>query len=428
MNKERKSVAPSRDEATAKTKRAVIIITAVLLSAILIFGAAVGTVAAVRNARAAVKYGGTMADEGVVSYLLATYKSYYMRSEVGAVDTPEYWGETVGNVTRGELLRKSAEEYVRSVIAGAYLFDRYTSLASYEKSSIKNATEEVLAYKADGSEKRFNEQTEKMGFDFDDFCRATELIYKAESAESVIYGVDGAALKNLANAEVLAQCNSYFNLYSRVKILYIDTKETVVKSEDGKIELDTDGSYKTAYLTGAEKLSRLGDIAEIRRLIEGAKTGVGDEMSPEYFDLMQDKYNISKAYNASGYYFSPYSAFSAGFARDSVEYLSGAYREAMHKMLSATVELSLEMSAGEYREIEGDFGVCFIYKCEKETGAYVSSGLGAFFHDFYSDAAEYLYNESLALISHDVKIKEKYNEIDTVKIPYNYAFVAKIQG
>ena len=427
MNKNNEKSALTQKEAIEKTRRAVIIITAVLLAAILIFGAAVATVAAVRNARAVVKYGGTMADEGVVSYLLATYKSYYMRSEVGAADTPEYWGETVGNATRGELLRKSAEEYVRSVIAGAYLFDRYTSLASYEKSSIKNATEEVLTYKADGSEKRFNEQTEKMGFNFSDFCRATELIYKAERAIAVIYGVDGAALTNLANPEVLAQCNSFFNEYSRVKILYIDTKQTVVKDEQGKIELGADGNYKTEYLSGAEKLSRLGDIAEIRRLIEGAKTGVGDEMSPEYFDLMQDKYNISKAYNASGYYFSPYSAFASGFAADSVEYLSGAYREAMHKMLTAAVESSLAMNEGDYHEIEGDFGICFIYKCEKEMGAYVSSGLGAFFHDFYSDAADYLYNESVALISDDVKIKEKYNEIDVVEIPYNYVFVAKIQ-
>lgn len=428
MNKQnKKREALSKEERIARTRRTVIVITAVFLSAVLLLGIGIGTAVAIEDARAFAKYGGTRADKGVTSYLLSTYKSYYMRSEVGAVDTPEYWSEEIDGVTRGELLRESADNYVRAIIAGAYLFDRYTKLEAYEKSSIRLATEEVLAYRADGSERRFNELTEAMGFDYDDFCRATELIYKAERAMSVIYGADGAALTNVSDATVLALCNAYYNRYSRVKILYIDTKETVVKDKDGKIEMGSDELYKTEYLTGAEIVERRADIAEIRSLIEGANTGVGEEMSPEYFDLMQEKYNITDAYNESGYYFSPSSAFAAGFARDSSELLPSPYSEAMNKMLGSVVEASFAMNEGEYREIEGDYGIAFIYKCEKEEGAYLSTYYGAFFHDFYSDAAVYLYNESVSEIAKDVTIRKKHNEIDIIKIPYNYEFVAKIQ-
>lgn len=419
----------ANEEARARkiknTKRAVIISASVILSLVLSLGGVLGITALVKDKNAVVKYGGVTVDRGVASYLAATYKTYYKSTLPGAQDTEEYWGERVGEKTRGELLGESTEEYIRSVVVGAYLFDRYASLSSAERAAIEQATEEVLLDRTGGDTDKFNEKTAPYGFDYDDFCLATELIYKAEGAKSAIYGNGGAALTNVADATVLSQCNLYFEQYSRVKILYIDTKETVVKDSEGKLEIDG-GKYTTRYLTAAEIVARRGDIEEIRRLIEGAKTGEGDEMSPEYFDLMQDKYNITKAYNESGYYFSESSAFSEGFAEDTAEYLSGEYAAALYKMLTAATESALTMNEGEYHEIEGDFGICFIYKCKKEEGAFLSPSYGAFFHDFFSDAADYLYNKSAEALFDGVEVREKYQEIDPVKIPYNYEYIAKI--
>ncbi|MBQ7363931.1 MAG: hypothetical protein IJW48_05740 [Clostridia bacterium] len=418
----------TREAGIRRNRRTIIIIASALLSLVLIFGITVGTVVLVRDKSAVVKYEGASADAGVAAYLAATYKSYYIRSVAGASDTEEYWKTEVGAVTQGDVLKESTEEYIRSVVVGAYLFDRYASLTDSERDAIERATEEVLDFKADGDENKFNELASPMGFDYEDFCRATELLYKAKSAKSVVYGDGGAALTNVSDAEVLSLCNTYFIQYSRVKILYIDTKEYVVKGSDGSLEIGENGKYLTQYLSASKLLSRHADITEIRRLIEGARTGVGDEMSPEYFDIMQDKYNISKAYNESGYYFSATSAFSSGFAEDSTEYLpDGAYKAALYKMLNSAVEVSFEMNEGEYREIEGDYGICFIYKCEREEGAFLASGYDVFFHDFYSDAADYLYDESVGALSDDVEVREKYYEIDPVKIPYNYMFVAKIE-
>ncbi len=427
---EKKSAAEDglRSERIKKNRRTVIIIASALLLLVLIFGITVGGVVLVRDKRAVLKYGGTMADEGVVSYLVATYKKYYMASVGDARDTEEYWSGEVGDTTRGELLRVSTEEYVRSVMVGAYLFDRYTDLSDSERAAIDRATGEILDFRAGGDEGRFNELSAPMGFDFDDFCRATELIYKSEMAAAAIYGEGGAALGNLSDPAVLAQCNAYFAEYSRVKLIYIDTKEYIVKDSEGKLEIGDTGEYLTQYLTAAEILSRSADIAEIRRLIEGARTGVGEEMSPEYFRLMQDKYNITNAYNESGYYLSERSAFSEGFAEDTTEYMpDGGYKAALYKMLAAAVESVSDMNEGEYLEIEGDFGVLFIYKCEKEESAYLYSGYGIFFHDFFSDAAGYLYENSVSTLSKDVDVREKYYEIDPVKIPYNSSFIARIE-
>ncbi len=426
MGSHKKTSVPP-EERIKRTKRAILISASLLLAAVMIFGAGIGIVTFVRDRRAVVRYGGVTVDRGVASYLASTYKSTYMAANPGARDTEEYWGEYVGDKTRGEFLSESTEEYVRAVVASAYLFDRYATLTGEEKNAIKRTTEYILSDRAGGDEGKFNEDTKKYGFDYSDLCRAAELLYKSDMAKSVIYGTDGANLTNLTDAAVLNECNRYFAEYSRVKLLYIDTRETVVKGSDGKIELDGGGSYKTRYLNEAEKAARLADITEIRRLIEGDELGVGDEMSPEYFDLMQDKYNISSAYNSSGYYLSAASAFSAGLADGTVEYLpEGAYKLALHKMMGAAVETALVMNEGEYREIEGDFGVIFIYKCEREEGAYLSSSLDSFFHDFFSDAADYLYRENILELMKGVDVREKYHEIDLVKIPYNYAYKVKI--
>ena len=417
----------SRGDDIKKAKRLIITLAAVFVLSVLLFGAVIGVMAAVKDASALVKYGGVTADEGVTSYLASTFKNSYMK-ENGAKNTPEYWSEEYNGKTRGEYLKDATLEYIKSVLVGAYLFDRYSSLTQSERRGIETATGEVLDMKAGGSVDSFNEAASVYGFDYDDFCTATELLYKASRAMYAIYGEGGARLKNLGDTDIMALSNLYFSTFSRVKLLYIDTRMTVERDSEGNLAVGDDNYYITRFLSPDERVARQKDISAIRTLIENIGDQTDDEMSPEYFDLMQEKYNYSEEYNASGYYFSLYSEFTAKFANASTEMIMGEYGIAFNKMLSAAVELSFTMSDGEYREIEGDYGSLFIYKCTKEDGAFLSSSYAKFFHDFYQDAALYLYSESVEALMEDVEVRENYAKIDIINLPYNYIFKAEING
>ena len=104
---------------------------------------------------------------------------------------------------------------------------------------LNTATAEVLEFKAEGSVEKFNADTEEMGFDYNDFCRATELIYKAERSAELIYGSEGA---NLKGASLAAERDSFYkNQYTRVKILYIATRVDILRDDEGELEIDGDG-------------------------------------------------------------------------------------------------------------------------------------------------------------------------------------------
>ena len=133
-------------------------------------------------------------------------------------------------------------------------------------------------------------------------------------------------------------------------------------------------------------------------------------MSPEYFDTFLSKYGYYPEYAKSGFYLSPYSAFTKEFGSGE----SG---------LSSVVEKALNMNVGEYVEVECDFGICFIYKLKKTDYAYLDSTLDAFFSDFYARAAENMFSESVSELSSDVKMKDGFYEIDLENLAYNWQLV-----
>ena len=406
-------------------KRAMLIFICAFLSVVMIFGVTIGAITIVNNRRAAVKLGGVMMAEGVASYLAATYKREFMTSLGEAFDTEDFWSRPSQSSTKtnGELLTEGVEQYIKSIAVGAYLFDRYTSLTKDERTMLKNATAEVLEFKADGSVEKFNADAEEMGFDYDDFCRATELIYKAERSAELIYGSEGA---NLKGASLAAERDSFYkNQYTRVKILYIATRVDILRDDEGELEIDGDGNRVTDSFTAEQLLERRGDIERIRELIAGEGEAI---ISPEYFDSMQKKYNYSSLYNDSGYYFSPYSEYSARFAEASATGLPEDYAAAFEKQMSAVVETALNWTgSSDYREIEGDFGVCFVYRCNHEENAYMLPSLVDFFHDFYSDGAVYLYSEQVKVLSRAVELREKFYGINPITLPYNYMYVANFE-
>ena len=419
MNKSQKkkkvaSRAPERNNA-----RILIISLAVLLSAVLIFGIVLGTVAIVRRATAEVYYEGVAFGEGVVNYLAATYKARYL-TELSAdaslesfgvfpADSPDFWESEVpygGGKSFGDKLREDTEYYIKSIAIKVYLFDRAAYLSSEAKEEIAEQIEDTLSYRAGGSRDEFNKKAEPMGFDFSDFCEAQELLYKAERAGAVIYGQNGEVL---SNESYLGLCNNYFkNNYSHVKILFIRTRDDFAVDEDGN-RIEGEGGDELRDLTEEEKEERRQDIEAIRAAIKAFNENGDGQMSPEYFDTFLDKYGYLDEYFETGLYLSEKSAFTAEFGSSE----SG---------LAPVVRAALNMNVGEYREVEWEAGISFIYKYECGDYAYLGSNVEQFFTDFYPSAAEEILVDSVKTLAPDVELGEHFGTLDLAALPYNWEF------
>ena len=77
------------------------------------------------------------------------------------------------------------------------------------------------------------------------------------------------------------------------------------------------------------------------------------------------------------------------------------------------------MEIGDYRKVETDFAVCYIYRCEVESGAYSDTSEKGFFADFFSDAADFLFAELLESMREDVTFSDKLSEDDIVGVAYD---------
>ena len=389
-----------------RSKRVFVIFSAVFLSLVLLVGVIFGAVAIAKNSSALMKYKGIYLTDGVSAYLAATYKYDFMttltKSGIECYDSPYFWqSESEGGRTYGDLLADGAERYIKRVMIGSYLFDRNTRLNKSDKAVIAKAISEVVEYRADGSVDRFNELSEKMGFTYRDFTKAAELMYKYEMAEAVIFGYDGAALKNGGFG---TECSEYFESeYSHVKLIIMRTDGEIVKdSETGKEVLS---EYDDATRAKVE-----ADIERVRELIYNFENDVfAEQMTVEAFDWYLNKYKTGTVNDTEGYYFCAKSAYSLEFAEDAPEIVS----------------LALSTEVGHYAECELDIGVCFIYKYPLEENAYTRITLSHFFEDFYANAASYVYSTSVDAYLDSVTVSEKYDKQAVVGKPYNYELSVK---
>lgn len=379
----------------SSSKRAFLIFTSVFLGIILLAGIIIGTVAIVRNARAVMKYKGIYLNEGVANYISATYKYDFIKSlkrlGIECYDDETFWqSEAEDGVTYASLLEENTERHLKRVIIGAYLFDRNAKLTKDDKDTIKRSVSEVLDYKAGGDKERFNEMGKEAGFTFRDFEKAAELLYKYEMAETVIFGLEGTALEY---GDFSEECDEFFSQnYSHVKLMFIRT--------DGRVVTDSEtGKEEVVEYTDAERAEVEARIEEIRTLIAN---GWMDEGT--FDDFVNIEFNTGTVNDTEGYYFSALSSYTHEFADGAPE----------------VVKTALKMKTGEYMEEPYEFGVCFIYKCELEEGAYSRIGIAHFFGDFYSNAASYIYSKSVDAFLSDVVVKDKYNKAAIVTKPYNY--------
>ena len=393
---------------SGKKPNIIIVIAAAVLALAVILGAVLGITVSVKNARAVLRYEGVRLNEGVVNYLAATFKSdymHYLKTEL-QIDTAEdsefFWSllASEDGKTYGDMLTERISLEIRTTTVGAYLFDRNASLSREQKSALKLACEEVLDYKAGGDVERFNEISASFGFDYEDFCFATELLYKESLARNAIFGFDGQVL-SLEGYE--REREEFLSTYSHVKLLFVNTDKGYKKNDDG--------SYTEYTLTDSQRAERFAEISEIRKLISGVGTDTDEDvMSSIMFDALIEEHPFNDNHDKGGFYFSPTADYSLGF--------EGAY--------PGVVLTALNMEEGEYEEVAFSEGVCFIYKYSVEPYAYVVSSNSEFFDDFYYDLADYVYYKSKNELSKDVEEKDYFKNFDYLSVGCNWDLVATV--
>ena len=396
-------------------KHALFVFVAAFLSLALIFGATLGVIAIVKRANSVVSYDGVTMTKPVASFFVSRFKVEYISalraSGVNAVDTDAFWASAdESGESYGDKFTTLAVQYLKEVVSTAYLFDRYAGLTKVDKEKIKTTCSEVLEYQAGGDEDVFNEMAAPYGFDYGSFCDAVELLYKSSNSYTAIYGADGTGIYNDS-----ASCQKYLSEYSHVQLIFIRTAQ--------KLTTDSEGKTVLVDLTDEEKAQRAEIINTLTTAIEALATGADGRMTPAMFEIyLDEKYNDGDtAMNNTGYYFHEDAATTAEFAE--------AFPE--------VVKAALEMKNGEYRKVTttlidednliGMEGVCFIYKYAPNLDAYKSASLENWFTDFYSDASEHIFVESVSTLIANAVVSEKLSEINIVAIPKNTDLVPRFE-
>lgn len=368
---------------------------------VIVFGGVVGMMVVIRDTRAAVKYEAAMADEGTVVFLASRYKTLFLsRLEslgIPAADSKIFFDrKSEEGPTYGELFEKGFREYVASIIIANHIYNSYTSYSLEDKRIVAASIAEVVEHKAGGSISEFNELTKKYGFDYNDFEAGCELLYKAETARTVVYGQNGENLRSFPE-----ECKKYLDGYSHVSLLFI--------RDETKIVTDEKGVMTEVELTDEEKAERQRVATLLRNAInERVTEGDGDWITPEMFETYLPTSDGDKEMHSKGYYFRAEAEKTLEFAEEFPE----------------VVETALSLKIGEYAEAECEIGTCFIYRYEVKDGAY-SDSENLFFSDFYSDAADALYRETLDELSVLVEFRAHFDAIDALSVPKNYEFYVR---
>ena len=382
-------------------QKILLIFVAAFLLAAVIFATVLGAVTAARQARSAVEYGGVTMDEMTASYFASYYKYLYIAElrmqDIDAYDDIEFWQTADANgVTYGSLLISGTRSFISDVLLANYYFGRYATLTAEEKRMLDGYSETVLS--------RFDESSvdsvlDACGIDERTVRRAIEMHYKATRAKSVIYGVGGVTLASYPD-----ECEKYLREYSRVKLLFIRKKDTFVLDENGN-RIVEGGRDKLRDLTAEELAERAELMQRIDEEIRGYEVGGDVQITEELFESYIKQYGEGeKDKTESGYYFSAYSVYTAAFAED---------------VSADIVRAALEMELEEYRKVDAGFAICYIYKCPVESGAYVDSSEEGFFADFYSDAADFHFANTLEDMREDVIFTGKLTEEDIIGVSYD---------
>ncbi len=381
----------------------------------IIFGAAMGIMIGVRNARAVAIYEGVTMDEGVANFFASRYKIEYIGTlrdrGIDAYDTEAFFSSKADDgKSYGEHFLSEFRQYLAWIMAANRIYAKYSTLDSDDRSCIAESIKATVKYRAGGSEDKFNEIAEKYGFDYNDFVTATEMLYKAEYAQLILYGKGGENLKNYSDLT-----EEYLEQYTHVSLAFVSTDTYIYQDPDT-------GISERVPLTPEARAEREVHIAEVVELINNKKAqNGGPEISEQTIKDLQSRYDSDKDMNAIGYYFKPGAEKTAEFS----------------EKFAAVIDKAYEMQIGEYEKVDlavpsddGDgydfVGVCFIYKSECSPLAYRNTD-NVFFSDFYSDASDYFYDKTLSELAGEVEFTRVYDDfVRPLSIPQNYElFITK---
>ena len=243
-----------------KRYRLPILISCVLVAIALVLGAIFGTISLIKQNRAVLSYRGVTVDEPMYAYFASTYKGTFIQNlktlygVKNATDSEAFF-ETVNpdtGKTYGALFEESLEDYVRTLLISAYLFDRSIGLSRQDKEQIEKSVSLVTK----DNEKTFNAEVEKYGFNADAVAACAELTYKSARLRALYQG-------NLSATEDPEACEKFYKEnYTLVSLLFIRTETVFLYDENGNRIIDNETGYDAVRsLEGAEKAKREADIA-----------------------------------------------------------------------------------------------------------------------------------------------------------------------
>ncbi len=419
FNKPPVKSAPSPEESEKKTKRIIIIFVSAFLAAALLFGIIFGSVLIARNASYAVKLKSVGMTEGVLNYFVTELKYEYIKklrdSKIDVTDTEAFWASKyvsaeLSKSTHGDYLKLYVEDKVKSILAANLIFDKYSKLTADDKNNIAITVDEILTYRAGGSKEQFNEDTEQYGFDYNDFKKGIEMIYKANVAASRVFGKTGDNVRSFPEF-----CDEFFmgsedyEGYSRFKIVFVRTEDTFEVDKNGNRVKDDKGNDKLRPLTDEEKAERNNYISLLESCIKGFEDKTVD---PDLFDDTAQrvyKYNDNITEEYIDYYLHKSSEFVAGFSEKFSEVIDAAFGLSVGKVTS------VEYGSSDSDEEGGSFvGRVYIYRVETDEGAYEKTDKAGFFSDFNVLAASALYTRWAGDYAEETELRSKWEEIDII--------------
>ncbi len=395
-----KSTAPSRGQ--SHFLRNLLI---VFLCALLVLGIVLGTISIVRDQKTYARYSGTIADRAIYSYLLSYYKFNHMRALAGmegAEDTEAFWSsiDKESGKTQGELLSEGAKNYVTRVLISASLFDSAATAQQKKdaRAAAKQAAEEILTYRADGDVDAFNEIAAPFGYAYEDLEGIALLLYKAENAQALFYGISGENAKSRPS-----ECNQYMKEnYSAVYLLFLRTESTfsTTEDEDGNLTIDTDenGAYVTRPLRTDESLKR----EETMQLLD-AEISAGTLRKSYFEGKMQEHYAAYPEGKSQLYYFASGTSYTESFKQSIGEPI---------------VSAAEALTPGACQKIAYEHGYCYVYKVAAEDYAFSKDTYKDCFSDFYENVANHLFSADVAVFADDVVFKSRAAAVAIATLPY----------
>ena len=403
----------NKSKAIKKSKKApkskfLLIFVCIFLAIVLIFTIVFATISSSREKGSVAYYKSAAMDRETANYFVTKYKYIYMgeltRSGVKNVsDTKFFWNSVAEDgKSYGENLVENTREFIKQILVTNYLFDKYATLTTAERNKITRAVEETITYQAGGNGNTFEEEVRKYGFSYDSYKTAAVMLYKAQMAQSIVCGVDGAALKD--EDELVSE---YLSEYSHVKLLFIRTETTFELDDEGNRKKDDNGNYIVKELTSEKKAERETLIANLKGYIDAS--GAEAAMNPTMFNSYLEEYDEGDLETHTyGYYLHSASAFSIVFAEK--------YPSLAEKIFEMEKVSGTEAKFG-YAEV--DTGICFVYKYAVSPADIEESSLSECFADFYTNLSSVFFERQVKALTTSVKIKSKFSEIDIVGLPYN---------